>query len=249
MRFKRDDENKLGYRKHKKYHDFNLQQFIIVLLRDAKDDLDKQEHEGSESEGESSYKSGDSGDESGTEAKAKPMDFKDPTIGLTDHDLVGPQLMDYTPDLEHRVEVEEANEFLNETVGMIKTGDVKEDTLRNDIEDTIMGIFGDGSKKKKKKRKDIYIGVQEEDITPEQEAERQKTHEKYMEKYNDEFRGKSLLEIHELKKLNKRDKKGNRKDRYIEKDLGGHTSKDAFKAMHQNNYVNDKFDSANSRFL
>lgn len=81
LRFKRDDESKLEYRKHKKYHDFNLKKFILKLLEDAKDELEKQKQESdSEADSESSNLSGDKESEHRSEREDEDkLVFKDPS--------------------------------------------------------------------------------------------------------------------------------------------------------------------------
>lgn len=259
MRFKKDNEQKLEYRKHKKYHDFNLKAFITVLLKDAKEEMDEEaegeeDDEDSDAGSNSSYKSGDSdkNKRQKTSEPPKPI-FQDPLLSGNDPDMVGPSMVDYKPHPTHVIEEGDEDEYLDETMKMLKKQYEKEQEFKGEIEDTIAGLFGDSDtrKKKKKSNKAIYIGGVEQELTEEQEAERQKSHRKFMESYNEQHRAKSLLEEHQEKK---RDKKGKRKDRDFrpfdrEKDLKGIDSKKAFKAIYNNNDMNSKFNTSNAKFL
>ncbi|CAI2371802.1 unnamed protein product [Moneuplotes crassus] len=252
MRFKRDDERTLVYRKNKKYHDFKLREFMLVLLRDAKEDLEKAEDESanqdSEANSEDSYKSGDSGDEEEAEKPAKPTPmFKDSAFDVNEG-LIGPAIPEGFKLQTDEIEKEEADDYLDETLKMMKKDEEKDKGIVSVIEETIMGIFGDKKqledKRRAQKAKKLTIGAKVEELTTQQEALRQRKHTKFMDSYNQEHRPKSLLEEHEAK-MRKRDKKKNRKD----KDDAGFASKDTFKAMYGSNNMDSKFDTDNSRFL
>ena len=263
MRFKKDDEKTLEFQKNKKYHDFNLKQFATILLKDAKEELEKQQAEGegegddegaSDAESHSSYKSGDSNEADENEEGPLPL-FKNPDFGGVDNDIVGPALADYTPDPTHKVEEEDCDDYLDETMKMLKKEHEKEQEFKGEIEDAIMNIFGDDKdprkKKKRKIKKELYLGVHEEELTEEQEAKRQKAHHKYMEEYNDKFRAKSLLEEHEGRKRDEKRKRKQNEYRAFdrEKDMKGISSKDAFKAIYNSNDMSSRFDTSGSKFL
>ena len=81
LRFKRDDENKLEYRKHKKYHNFNLKKFILKLLEDSKEELEKQKlNSDSDAESDSSNLSGDKESEhNSNNERDEKLVFRDPS--------------------------------------------------------------------------------------------------------------------------------------------------------------------------
>jgi len=257
---KRDDEKKLEYRKNTKYHNFNLQNFINLLLGESKAQLEKDEAEGEEEEEDesdnqsnSSYNSGDSKSDKKKKAEVlKPL-FKDSNFTVTDNDLVGPSLVDFTKDPNHVVAEEEQIEFFDETMKMLHDQHKQAEEFKGEVEDTIANIFGDADHKKKKKKsnKAIYLGAEEEELTEEQEKERQKSHKKFMESYHDQFGGKTLLQEHESRKRDQKFKAKNSGYRSFdrEKDMQGIASKDAFKALYSNNEMDSRFDTSGSKFL
>mmetsp|Transcript_8161 Transcript_8161/g.9255 ORF Transcript_8161/g.9255 Transcript_8161/m.9255 type:complete len:92 (+) Transcript_8161:255-530(+) len=89
---------------------------------------------------------------------------------------------------------------------MIKREHEKEQAFKEEVEDAIAGIFGDSDPKKKRKKKStniLYLGAQEKELNDDEEQQRQKVHAQFMEKYNQTFRTKSLLEEHEQRKRDK----------------------------------------------
>ena len=162
-------------------------------------------------------------------------------------------MVDYKPDPNHQIPEEDPDEYLDETMKMIKREYEKEQEFKGEVEDTIANIFGDSDKRKDKKKKKnhniLYLGAHDKELNEEEEEDRQRVHEDFMEKYNQKYRTKSLLEEHEHKKrVLKAKAKGEYRPFDREKDLQGISSKEAFKAMYSKNELSSRFDNNGSKF-
>lgn len=162
-------------------------------------------------------------------------------------------MVDYKPDPTHQIPVEDPDEYLDETMKMIKREYEKEQEFKGEVEDAIANIFGDSDpkrgKKKNKQSNILYLGAHDKELNDDEEEDRQRVHNDFMDKYNQKYRNKSLLEEHEQRK---RDMKAKAKGEYRpfdrDKDLQGISSKEAFKQMYSKDNLSSRFDSHGSKF-
>lgn len=172
---------------------------------------------------------------------------------MQDDDEVGPALVDYKPDPAHQIPQEDPDEYLDETMKMLKKEYEKEQEFKGEVEDAIANIFGDSDPKKAKKKNKssniLYLGAHDKELNDDEEEDRQRVHKDFMDKYNEKYRNRSLLEEHEQKK---RDIKARAKGEYRpfdrDKDLQGISSKEAFKQMYSKDNLSSRFDNKGSKF-
>ena len=190
FKFKKSDKNVSSSKIHKHYNDYKFKNLINELIRLYKEQADDNSDADSDSDSQSS-ESKHSSKQIGSDCRSdydsdsnhKNMIYKQedlkhdddlnrsvpvPDIGpIGPEDDIGPALIDFKPDANHKVETVDRAEYLDETIGLLKPEDKQNLQIKDDIEDTIMGIFGDSGKNKHKRKRNynaIYLGAKDEDM-------------------------------------------------------------------------------------